>query len=117
MTTKTSRLAGAAAGAFLAAGMAVPAHGRPARHPPTRSTEAAISRQAAEIEQLKAQVASLSARLLAQERQAEARQAQAAAQQVAAPRAAEIQTIPGAVKAQSASAPAKAGNTQISGRM
>ncbi|HET9160930.1 MAG TPA: porin [Caulobacteraceae bacterium] len=129
MRTKMALLTGVALGAFLAAGTA--AEAAPKAHKAHKAHAAAQrsaeATQAAEIEQLKAQVQSLSERLAATEQQQQqvreqAASAQAAAQAAQQQAANEVQTMPGVVNAEVARAvpkprPSWADNTQISGRM
>ncbi|MDE2488959.1 MAG: hypothetical protein KGO51_16325 [Alphaproteobacteria bacterium] len=130
MTKKMSLLAGVAVGVFLAAGTA--AQAAPKAHKVHKAhhahaMSAVEAKQAAEIDQLKAQVESLSERLLATEQQQQQVQQQAAAAQAAAQTAQqqvanEVQTIPGVVNTEVARAvpkpkPSWADNTAVSGRM
>jgi hypothetical protein len=129
MNKKMSLLTGAAVGVFLAAGMSAQADAKPVHHKAHRASaaESLAARQAAEIEELKAKVDSLSERLLATEQrqsqvQAQAAQAQASAQAAQAQAANEVLTIPTEVRTQVAAAtpkprPSWADNTQVSGRM
>ncbi|THD79381.1 MAG: hypothetical protein E7812_09935 [Phenylobacterium sp.] len=132
MTKKMSLLTGAAMGMVLAAGLTAQAQAAPAKkhHKAAHAASAAESvqaQQAAEIEQLKAQVDSLSERLLSQEQQQaqlqqQTAQAQAQAQAAQAQVDNEIQRIPGVIDTRVASAipkpkPSWADNTQVSGRM
>jgi hypothetical protein len=128
MTTKMSLLSGAALGAVLAVGLSATAEAAPKKH---RMADAAVqsvqAQQAAQIEQLKAQVDSLSERLLATDREQQglrdqAAQAQATARAAQAQVANEIQTIPGVIDTRVARdtpkpKPSWADNTQVSGRM
>jgi gas vesicle protein len=126
MTTKMSLLTGVAVGVFLAAGTAAQAAPKHKTH--HRAAASSVqSQQAAEIEQLKAQVESLSERLLATEQQQQqvqqqAHAAQAAAQAAQQQAANEVQTIPGVVNSEVARAvpkpkPSWADNTSVNGRM
>jgi hypothetical protein len=128
MNKKMSLLTGAAVGVFLAAGMTAQADAKtPRKAHRASAAESAAAHQAAEIEQLKAQVESLSERLLAAEKQQQqvqqqAQQAQVAAESARAEAAAQIQTIPAQVTTEVARAtpkpkPSWADNTQVSGRM
>jgi len=127
MNNKMSLLAGAAVGVFLAAGVAAQAEAKPKAHHRASAAEIAAASQAREIEELKAQVESLSERLLAQEKQQQqvqqqAQQAQAAAETARAEAANQILTIPTQVQTEVAKAtpkpkPSWADNTQVSGRM
>jgi hypothetical protein len=127
MKTKISLLTGAAMTVLLV-GASSHAEAKTAKRPAAASAAtAAMKAQAAEIELLKAQVESLSERLLEQERQqqqvqAQAAQAQAAAETARNEAAAQIQTIPTQVSTAVAKAtpkpkPSWADNTQVSGRM
>ena len=128
MTTKMSRLTGAAVGVVLASGLTAQAEAK-THHKARRADAAAAARskEAEEIEYLKAQVASLTERLndaeAAQRQvQAQAAQAQATAQQAQAQLANEIQTLPTQVHTEVAQAvpkprPSWADNTSVNGRM
>jgi hypothetical protein len=126
MKTKMSLLRGAAVGVFLASALCAHAEAKPAKRTATASA-AALKAQAEEIEALKAQVESLSERLLAQERQQQqvqqqAAEAKAAAEAVRTQAANEIQQIPAQVRTEVAKAtpkpkPSWADSTQVSGRM
>jgi hypothetical protein len=117
-----SLLTGVAVGVFLAAGTAAQAAPKAHRAHAANSAQAA---QAAEIEALKAQVESLSERLLAAEQQQQqireqATAAQSAAQAAQQQAASEVQTIPAAVStevARQAPKPNWADNTSVNGRM
>jgi hypothetical protein len=115
---------------LLAAGLVAQAQAAPAKkhhRAAHAAAESAQAQQAAEIEQLKAQVESLSERLLTQEQQQQqlqqqTAQAQAAAQAAQEQVANEVQTLPGVVNSDVAAAipkpkPSWADNTQVSGRM
>ncbi|MFC3069313.1 hypothetical protein [Phenylobacterium soli] len=127
MNKKMSLLTGAALGVFLAAGATAQADAKTKAKPHHAPAESLAAKQAQEIELLKAQVESLSERLLAIDQQqaqvkAQADQAQAAAQAAQAETAAQIKTIPATVKTQVAAAlpkpkPSWADSTQVSGRM
>lgn len=128
MNSKMSLLTGAAVGVFLAAGITAQAEAKTVHHKIRHSAQpSAAAQQAAEIEQLKAEVESLNERLLAQEQQQaqvqqQAEQAQAAAQAAQTQLASQIQTIPGQVQTEVARSipkpkPSWADNTSVSGRM